>query len=94
MFSTQSDNCTPLVNVFDIIFVFAAELEESKIDICGEGLRLCMKGFNSLSMIIFSRNAADDFPIEWDLVRHCLSLALYFVCIVFAWNISGKKESL
>ena len=28
MFSTQSDNCTPFVHIFDIIFLFAAELEE------------------------------------------------------------------
>ena len=32
-FSTQSDNCTPLVQIFDIILLFAAELEEPKIGI-------------------------------------------------------------
>ena len=31
MFSTQSDNCTPFVHIFDIIFLFAGELEEPKI---------------------------------------------------------------
>ena len=30
MFSTQSDNCTPFVHIFDIIFLFTAELEETK----------------------------------------------------------------
>ena len=33
MFSTQSDNSTPLINIFDIIFLFAAELEDPKIGI-------------------------------------------------------------
>ena len=27
MFSTKSDNCTPFVNIFDIIFLFPAELD-------------------------------------------------------------------
>ena len=38
MFSTQSDNCNPFVHVFDIIILFAAELEEPKIGISGKGL--------------------------------------------------------
>ena len=38
MFSTQSDNCTPFVHIFDIIFLFAAEMEEPKIAIWGKGL--------------------------------------------------------
>ena len=33
MFSTQSDNCTPFVHIFDIILLFTAELEEPKIGI-------------------------------------------------------------
>ena len=37
MFSTQSDNCTPFVHIFDI-FLFDAELEEPKIGISGKGL--------------------------------------------------------
>ena len=40
MFSSQSDNCTPFVHIFDIIVLFAAELEESKIGIGGGGLTL------------------------------------------------------
>ena len=39
MFSSQSDNCTPFVYIYDIIFSFAAELEELKIGIWGKGLR-------------------------------------------------------
>ena len=39
MFSTQSDNCIPFVHIFDIIFLFAAELEEPKIGIWDNGLR-------------------------------------------------------
>ena len=39
MFSTQSDNCTLFVHIFDIIFLFAAVLEEPKIGIPGEGLK-------------------------------------------------------
>ena len=38
MFSTQSDHCTQFVHIFDIIFLFAAELEEPKIGIWGERL--------------------------------------------------------
>ena len=38
MFSTQSDNCIPLVHIFEIISVFAAELQEPKIGISGKGL--------------------------------------------------------
>ena len=38
MFSTQSDNCTSFVHNFDIIYLFAAELEEPKIGIEGKGL--------------------------------------------------------
>ena len=38
MFSTQSDNCTPFVQIFDIIFLFAAELEAPQIDIWYKGL--------------------------------------------------------
>ena len=33
MFSTQLDNCTPFVHIFDIIFLFTPELEEPKIGI-------------------------------------------------------------
>ena len=33
MFSSQSDNFTLFVHIFDIIFLFDAELEESKIGI-------------------------------------------------------------
>ena len=40
MFSTHLDNCTPFVHIFDNIFLFAAELEEPKIDIWGKGLTL------------------------------------------------------
>ena len=39
MFSTQLDNCTTFVHIFDI-FLFAAELEEPKIGIWGKGLNL------------------------------------------------------
>ena len=38
MFSPHSDDCTPFVHIFDIILLFAAELEEPKIDIWGKGL--------------------------------------------------------
>ena len=36
MFPTQSDNWIPISPYFDIISVFAAELEEPKIDIAGK----------------------------------------------------------
>ena len=38
MFSTQSDNYSQFVHIFDIIFLFAAELEEPKIGIRSKGL--------------------------------------------------------
>ena len=41
MFSTQTDNCILInfVHIFDIISLFAAELEEPKIGISGKRLR-------------------------------------------------------
>ena len=38
MFSTQSGNCIPIGHIFDIISLFAAELEEPKIGIWGKEL--------------------------------------------------------
>ena len=38
MFSTQSENHTQFVHIFDIISLFAAELEEPKIGMWGKGL--------------------------------------------------------
>ena len=38
MFSTQSDNCTPFLHIFDIIFLLTAEVDESKTGIWGKGL--------------------------------------------------------
>ena len=38
MFSTQLDNFTPFVHIFDNISLFAAELENPKIDTWGKGL--------------------------------------------------------
>ena len=40
MFSLQSDNCTSFAHIFDIIFLFAAELEEPKIGISGKALTI------------------------------------------------------
>ena len=39
MFSTQSENCTPFFNIFDIISLFAAEFKKPKIGVSGKGLR-------------------------------------------------------
>ena len=38
MFSTQSENYIPFVNIYDIIPLLAAELEKPKIVIWGKGL--------------------------------------------------------
>ena len=35
MFTTQSDNCTAFVHIFDIVFLFVAELEEPKTGTSG-----------------------------------------------------------
>ena len=53
MFSTQSVNCNPFVHIFNIIFLFAAELEEPKIGICGKGLRETIHFFFSRIMSLF-----------------------------------------
>ena len=39
MFYTESDNYIPIVPIFDIVSLFAAEFEEPKIGISGEGLK-------------------------------------------------------
>ena len=39
MFSTQSDICTLFVHIFDILYLFAAELEKPKFGIRGKGLK-------------------------------------------------------
>ena len=38
MFSTQTDNCSPFVHIFDFNFLFAAELEQANIDIWSKEL--------------------------------------------------------
>ena len=38
MFSTQSENCIPICQYYDIIPLFAAELEEPKTGMWGKGL--------------------------------------------------------
>ena len=43
MFSTQSENCIPIVDIFDIISL-SADLEEPKIGIAGKGLNGVYKG--------------------------------------------------
>ena len=35
MFSTRSDNYTPIAHIFDTVLMFAAELEESKVGVLG-----------------------------------------------------------
>ena len=39
MFSAHSENVSAIVNIFDIISLFAAELEKPKIGMLGKGLR-------------------------------------------------------
>ena len=59
MFSSQSDNCSPFVHTFDIIFLFDAELEEPLIDIWGKGL------------IYFAEGVKEDQPyVQSDLALH------------------------
>ena len=54
MFSTQSDNCAPIVHIFDIIFLFAAELEEPKMAYEVNGQRKTMeKGENDCNQHFF-----------------------------------------
>ena len=40
MFSTQSENYIPFVDIFDIISLFTSELEEPKIGLSRKGLTL------------------------------------------------------
>ena len=42
MFSTHSDNSIPIISYFDIISLFAAEFEETKIGVSGIGLMLAL----------------------------------------------------
>ena len=49
MFSSQSDNCTPFVHIFDIIFFFAAEMEEPKIGISDKGLTLVLSALKAFA---------------------------------------------
>ena len=53
MFYTHSDNCTPFVHIFDIIFLFAAELDEPEIGICGKWLTpLCQSIFSIVIRVL------------------------------------------
>ena len=55
MFSSQSDNCTPFVHIFDIISLFATKLEEPKIGIRGKGLRIVgeyVRGYLSYGSLV------------------------------------------
>ena len=62
MFSTQSDNCIPVCPFFDIISLFAAELEEHKSGISGKGLK-SKRLINKLPdiLLISPRNAECSF---------------------------------
>ena len=40
MFSSHSEKGIPIVNIFDIISLFAAKMEEPKIGLWGEGFSL------------------------------------------------------
>ena len=44
MFSTRSDNCIPICPIFDIISLFATDLEEPKTGISGKGLKTVFTG--------------------------------------------------
>ena len=66
MFSTQSDNCSQFVHIFDIIFSFAAELEEPKIGIWGKGLKEQKKRF------LNGWHAAFYISWSWPIGQHVL----------------------
>ena len=51
MFSTQSDNCIPFVHAYDIISLFAAELEQPKIGISGKGFKFTENGRTSFKKV-------------------------------------------
>ena len=48
MFSTQSENCIPISQYFDIVSLFAAEVEEPKIGTSGKGLNKANIPFKSI----------------------------------------------
>ena len=54
MFSTQSDNSSEFVYIFDIISLFAAEFEEPKIGVSGKGLKKvsAMDLINMFSLVL------------------------------------------
>ena len=59
-FLLDHKNVSPFVNIFDIISLFAAELEELKIGISGKGLiktQLCLSVCLDLEKITSGRNS-------------------------------------
>ena len=46
MFSTQSDNCTPFVHIFDTISLFAAKKEGPKLAYEEQGLKDRISDYN------------------------------------------------
>ena len=62
MFSTQSYNCIPIFHIFDIIPLFAIELEEPKIGILGKGLNyeahVKVHLFDTHLLVLSSRSSA------------------------------------
>ena len=85
MFSTQSDNCTVFVHNFDIIFLFAAELEEPKIDIWGKGLRK-----NAFETLLDRQAAFSAFPTMLPLQRKNV---LFQLCLNFRLQMSWIRTN-
>ena len=96
MFCTQSDNCTPFVHIFYVIFLFAAELKEPKIGIWGNRLN------DSVSFIRFSLNGRPHIKTSGPINRlslfstnaHCRSLDRIFPCNRDASHTTNKLQCL
>ena len=70
MFSTQSDNCTSFVHILDIIFLFAAELEEPKIGIWGKGLTCLDTILNSIGLVHYTMGECNTILSAYNVYRH------------------------
>ena len=74
MFPIQSHNVSPFVHIFDIISVFAAELEKPKIGISGKGLKCQTHDLENFGL---SYTETTRLSLECHSERHCRALALY-----------------
>ena len=70
-FLLQSDYCTQFVHIFDIIFLFAAELEEPNIGIWGKGVKSKLTFY----IMVKSRKDINNVSCHYDKTEMMLKVA-------------------